>query len=132
MISNDVIFYNPIITPGYYYAKIINLKTEESDFHFPKLLIYLKLHPDYNLANIILASIIHPTINSEIHFENFWKTYGVLGDGSYSDCRERYGSIQVYNAEYNGSEYSAVKYVYQPIPIRMKACRLTREEREEG
>jgi len=130
MINNSLIYHNPIIPQGYYYAKVIRCEAEPADFHFPKLLIYLKPHHSYNLNNVILASIIHPTINSQFHYGNFWNTYAIWANGDINKTINQHGSILVYNAEYNGTEYSAVKYVYQPMDVRYKACKLTAGEGE--
>ena len=133
MIDNNIIFNNPLIQPGYYYAKLIDVETEPSDYQYPKILATLKLHQMYNLApNDVFHGIIHPTQHSLFHYKNFRNAFCLgrsideIGAGV-----GQWGSIEIYTSEFNDAEYSAVKFVFQPIPVRMECWRIWREENED-
>ncbi len=40
-----------------------------------------------------------------------------------------WGSVEVYNSEFGDIAYSAIKFCYQPLAIRLDAHRLTKEEK---
>ena len=132
MINNSLI-YNSIISEGFYYAKVIELETEPSDFIYPKLLIKLKIHKRHNLnENIFLYSIIHPSKKSKDHYEKFIHTFLCFKDKDFKKAINRIGSIWVYKSEYENTVFSAVKYVYQPRRIKIECLYLEQEEREGG
>lgn len=132
MIDNSLIYKNPVIPSGFYYAKVIHVEEEPSHYLFPKLLIQLTLHAEHGLPkDIILTSILHPTPNSYWHFRNFFHTFA-WGD-CLADVEEiigQWGSVKVLKNEYNDTEYSSVKFVYQPRLVRIESNRIMREEKE--
>ena len=132
LINNNEIYFNPIITPNFYFAKIIQIETEASDFYFPKTLIKLSLHHDYGFPDeTILSSIIHPTEKAEKHFLKFVHTFLNYDERDVCKAQNRWGSIWVYDAEYNETQYSAVKFVWQPNSVKMKSIEIFQREREE-
>ena len=76
--NNNILLNNPLIPPGYYFSKIIDIETEPSDFIFPKILIKLQLHKKYELENNIFHSILFPTENSYYHYKNFFETVAAM------------------------------------------------------
>ena len=130
MIHNSLI-YNSIIPEGFYYAKIIDLQTEPSDFIYPKLLIKLQIHKKHNLnENTFLYSILYPTNKSKDHYKKFIHTFLCYKDKDFKKAINRYGSIWVYHSEFNSTVFSSVKFVYQPRKIKIECLYLEREERE--
>jgi len=113
MIKNNTIYSNPLIPPRYYCVKLLNLKQEPSNHTFPKLLIYLQIHPDHDLGDIILTSIIHPTPASEPIYNSFIETFFKSPDEEIENAIGRYGAIQTYNKNYEGTTYSVVKFIEQ-------------------
>jgi hypothetical protein len=75
------------------------------------------------------TAIIFPGDKSYYHYKNFFNTY-LLGE--YVDNLEkavgRWGSVQIYNAEFGDVEYSAVRFCYQPLMIRMESWRIGKDE----
>ena len=134
MIDNSLIYQNPVIPSGFYFSRVICVKEEPSHYLFPKLLIQLTLHPDHGLSDdIVLTSIIHPTSNSYWHFRNFFHTFMW---GEYLIDVEKaigqWGSVEVEKNTYGETEYSSVKFVFQPMPVRIESNKIMREEQEAG
>ena len=133
MIDNNILLKNPVIRPGYYYAKLLYVETEPSDYQYPKIHATLGLHQMYQLApNNVFSAIIHPSQNSLFHYKNFRNTF-FPGKGI-DDIRAgagQWGSIEMYTSEFNDAEYSAVKFVFQPIPVRTECWRIWRQENED-
>jgi len=113
MIHNNTIYTNPVIPPRYYCVKLLNLKQEPSTFTFPKLQLYLQIHEDHDLGDIILTSIIHPTPAAEPVYNMFIHTFLKFPDEELENAIGRYGAVQAYNKEYEGTTYSMVKYIEQ-------------------
>ena len=133
MIDNSIVLDNPLIPDGYYYAKLLTVETEPSDYVYPKILATLGLHQMYNLApNNVLCAIIHPTANSHFHYKNFHNTFfmGKRIDELRSGIN-RWGSVKSYRTQFNGVEYSAVRFIYQPLPIMMDCWQLSKDESRE-
>jgi len=118
MINNHSIYLNPIIQPRLYCVKLLNLKQEPSTYTFPTLLNYLHIHPEHDLGDIILNSIIHPTPDSEPRYNLFCKTFLRSDDEELESAIGRYGAVQVFNREYNGTKYSVVKYLEQTNQLK--------------
>jgi len=112
-IDNSVIYSNELVRPSFYCAKVCKLEEEASDYLFPKLLIYLQIHPNHEIGEIILTSIIHPTENSQPVFDSFKFTFLKNDDEEISEAVGRWGVVQIYNGEYGSSEYSVVRFVEQ-------------------
>ena len=114
MIDNGIIYSNEIIRPNIYCAKICKVEQEASDYLFPKLLVYLQIHPDYEIGgDTVLTSIIHSTPNAQPIFDNFKYTFLKNDNEEMSEAVGRWGVVQIYNKEYGGSEYSVVRFVEQ-------------------
>ena len=129
MIDNSIIFKNPIIPNGYYFAKIKDIETEASDYIFPKILVQLELHKDYGFTDNIFHAIIHPTQNSYYHYKNFFNSFMITK--SIDKLKEAIGlwaSIKIYKSDFQGSEYCFVKFVYNPREILIESYRIGREE----
>ena len=118
MINNSIIYSNPVIPPKYYCVKVLNIKQEPANFKYPKLLLYLQIHPDHDVGDIILSSIIHSTQASEPIYNVFRETFLKSPDEELENAIGRYGAVKVYNKEYEGTIYSVVKYIEQSEDLR--------------
>ena len=133
MIDNSIIYKNPIVPNGYYYMKVVSVEDEEANYIFPKLLIRLTLHPNYIFPDdYVFSSILHPTQMSYFHYKNFFNTF-MLGEylDDFHKALGRWGSVRIEQAQYCETQYSAVKFVYQPLPVRMKNWKLDAENKQE-
>ena len=131
MIDNNILLNNPFIPEGYYYAKVIEVKAEPSEYYFPKLLVKLKLHPMYGLPqHTCLQAILFPTDRSFYHYKNFFNTF--LPGKDVDDLATAigvWGSVEIYSSEFGDIEYSAVRFCYQPLAIRLDTSRIAKEEK---
>ena len=126
MIDNSTIYNNPIVPNGFYFMKVVSIQDEPANYLFPKLLIQLKPHPQYKMdENIEFASILHPTHASYWHYKNFFNTF-MLGEivFEFEKALGQWGSVKLEQCRYGEVEYSAVKFVYQPILVRMCSAML--------
>ncbi len=131
MIDNNILFNNPIIKPGYYFAKIKTIESEPSSYIYPKILAKLQLHERYGLdCNNIFHAILHPTEDSYYHFKNFFNSF-MLGQGTdnLDEAIGQWGSIEICNSEFNDLKYSSVRFIYQPREIMVESFKIWREER---
>jgi hypothetical protein len=129
MIDNSLIYHNPLIPPNFYYAKIVHIETEKAAFYYPKILVQLLIRPsDILPQEKTLVSIIHPTNNSRKHYDNFIETFLGYHDKDVTCALGRWGSIWVYDAEYQETKYSAVKYVYQPLWLKLSIMQIYEQE----
>lgn len=131
MINNNILLNNPLIPEGYYFAKVIDVEAEHAEYLFPKLLIKLQLHPMYGLPkDTLFQAILFPTDKSFFYYKNFFNTFmpGVDTDNT-EKAVGKWGSIEVYNSEFGDIEYSAVRFCYQPLTIRLETWRLEKEEK---
>jgi len=132
MIDNKSVLNNPLIPSGYYYAKVLRIEAEPvADSKFSKLHIQLRLHPSYGLPEgTIFSALLFPSPKTYFHYKNFYNTYML---GQYTDEFDKaighWGCVQIYPSLLAGVEYSAVRFVYQPMPIRLESWRLDKEER---
>ena len=132
MIEHSTLLSNPLVSPGYYFVKVISVEAESSQYLFPKLLIKLQLHPMYGVSEASLFSaIIYPASNSYYHYKNFFNTF-MLGENTddIDKAVGQWGSVCLYTSEFDEIEYSAVKFHYQPRPVMMESWRIGRDERE--
>lgn len=131
MIDNKSVLNNPLIPSGYYYAQVLKIEAEPvAGFTFPKLHIQFQLHPDYGLPEgTLFSSLLFPSPKTYFHYKNFYNTYML---GQFTDALDKaighWGCVQISPSLLAGVEYSAVRFVYQPMPIRMESWRLDREE----
>ena len=129
MIDNSLILKNPHISEGYYFSKIITIETEGLGSIFPKILVKLELHQDYELENNIFHSILHPTENSYFHYKNFYNTF-LLGKSidKIEEAIGQWGSIEICSSEFQDLKYSVVKFTYQPRTVMIESFKIWREE----
>jgi len=134
MIDNNILLKNPLIPEGYYYAKVIEVETEQSGYNYPKLLVTLTLHPMYGLPpTTCFRAILHPSEKAWFHYKNFFNTYLLGKDVDELDKAVGvWGSVKIYSSGFEDIEYSAVRFCYQPIPIRLESWRITKEEKSIG
>ena len=67
-------------------------------------------------------SILHSSSKCRYFHENFISTFRF--DGPYSLAQGKWGCIEVYDANYCATCYSAVKFVYQKADIKRKVIAL--------
>ena len=133
MISPCSIYLNTRITPGYYYAKVVQIETEDIDgASRPRIGVVLKLGSGYpnHGAGKELASIIYETDKAVFYHENFCNAYFIKGDRDYQMALNRWACVEVFDAEYKEAKYSAVKYIYQRRSARINAVKIEQSERE--
>jgi hypothetical protein len=118
MINNATIYTNPVLPPRIYCTKLLNLKQEELNYNFPKLLLYIQIHSEHDIGDIILTSIIHPSPAAEPIYNMFVHTFLKSPDEELENAKGRYGAVQVYNKEYEGTTYSVVKFIEQTNMLR--------------
>jgi len=131
MINNNILLNNPLIPEGYYFAKVIDVEAEPAEYFFPKLLIKLQLHPMYGLPkDTYFQAILFPTDKAFFYYKNFFNTYMPGKDADdMAMAVGKWGSIEVYNSEFGDIEYSAVRFCYQPLWIRLESWRIEKEEK---
>ena len=127
MIDNGIILKNPFVPEGFYFARVTAIETEPSeDSVFPKLLIQLKLHPSHELPeNNVFSAILHPTPKSLPHYMNFAHTF--LWGESTEDLTKaigRLGSVAIQSVSFCGVAYSTVRFVREPLSIRVQCMKL--------
>ena len=118
MIDLSLIYRNKRIPKGYYFAKVTDIDTEEVGQNRPRIQVALKIGPMHEESGTILHSIIHATDAAIYWYKNFVSTFLIRGN-RYHEATGRWGSIEVYNAKHGKTKYSAVKFVYQPLGIRL-------------
>jgi hypothetical protein len=128
MVNMSSIYSNHRIAPGFYFAKILDISTKDVGADRPLIWTHLEIGPFYKHLgkHTALSSILHPTDNAAKMYHNFLGTFGLEGeDPDYEKALFRWCSIQVYDARYGTSHYSAVRYCYQPIPVLLKTAEIT-------
>ncbi|NLX22934.1 MAG: hypothetical protein GXY55_14875 [Phycisphaerae bacterium] len=131
MIDLSCIYRNPTIPAGYYFAKIVQLDAEQiAGYERPRIQVCLLIHPRHEVGDdVYLHAIIHPTEQSVFRWVNFRDTF--LGeDEVLLDAVGRWGRVAVEDAEYQGTQYSSIKWIYQTPLARLQVRRIAREERE--
>ena len=130
MIDNNIILKNPLIPEGYYFAKIIDIETEASNFIFPKLLVKLELHKQYELdENNIFHAILHPTEDSYYHYKNFFNSFMFRQEtDKLEEAIGLWGSIEISHSTFQELKYSAVRFVYNPRDIMMESFRIWKDD----
>ena len=97
-------------------------------------MIRLVLHPNYKMdKDYVFSSIIHPSQNAYWHYKNFYNTF-MLGQNVYDLDKAIgvWGSVRLDTCTYGETVYSAVKFVYEPLAVRLKALEIGAEEKEKG
>jgi hypothetical protein len=126
----STIYANPLIPHGYYWAKVTDLRIEHCGMERPRLWVELEIGPMHEeQRGLQLCSIIHPTAASVYFYSNFIHAFRISGM-NYLEAIGRWASVEVHPAEYQGTEYSAVKYTHQPVPLRVEALRIEQAEKE--
>lgn len=124
----STIYANPTIPEGFYWVKINNVLTEECGATRPRIWVELEVGPMHEqLAGTRLCSIIHPTEKAQFIFTNFVNSFRVKG-GNVHDAIGRWATVMIYPAEYEGSKYSAIKFVYQQPQTRKNALEIEESE----
>ena len=135
MINNSIIYSNPIIPARFYFAKLVNLETEQSDFAFPKIMAQLRIHPKDGVPeDTILTSIIYPSHKSADIYAKFIATFLIDDINDPNQIKQaigRWGCVGVFNAKYGKTEYSAIAYKYQSNMDVRAILGITKAEKEE-
>jgi len=134
MIDTSAIYRNPVVPPRLYYMKVTSVKAEEANYLFPKLLITLVAHPAYKLPkDYVFASIIHPTQKAYWHYKHFFDTF--LPEQNPDDLQKAvgvWGGVKLEECKYGKTVYSAVKFIWQPLAIKLKAQKIGEAEQKKG
>lgn len=130
MIDLSSIYRNPQIPAGYYFVKLIDINTEELGLTRPRIWVKLRIGPMYPPeSGQHLHSIIHPTDRAIYFYKTFVSTFIIRGN-RYHEAINHWGCIEVFDAQHGKTKYSAVKYVYQPLNIRLKVDEIEQDERD--
>ena len=130
MIDLSSIYRNPRLPQGYYFTKVIDIDTEEVGLDRLRIEVTLRVGSIHDQqAGTRLSSIIHPTGRAVYYFKNFISTFLVRGN-RYFEAVNRWGCIEVYDAQHGKTRYSAVKYVYQPHSVRLRTHEIEEAEKE--
>jgi len=127
MIDLSSIYRNPRLPQGYYSCKVTDIDTEEIGLNRPRIRVTLKVGPMHEEVGTILHSIIHATDAAIYWFKNFVSTFAIRSN-RYHEAIGRWGCVQVFNAKHVKTKYSAIKYIYQPLPIRMRSHEIAQDE----
>jgi hypothetical protein len=133
MIDKSVIYRNPLIPEdGYFYVQVLNVDMDNvPNSDHPRIFVRVQLHPDYGYGdNVTLASIIHPSEKCKYQRMNFLNTFLILNENHIQQALGKWGSVEIYQTEYMETKYSAIKWVYQPIPIRLECARMNQEQQQ--
>jgi hypothetical protein len=125
-------YHNPLIEAGYYYVKVIELYTQEApEYNRPRILVRVQIHPCHELGeDVTLAAIIHPSENSKFLYTNFCNTFLKATEQDVHHALDRWGSVYIYPTQYGKTQYSAIKWVYQPYRVKLAVAEIYRQERE--
>ena len=121
------IYKNPRIPAGYYIAKITDVIEEPIKDEFPRVQVTLKIW-DKEERGTELTSILHGSAKCKYYHKNFFATFRF--DVAHSLAKGKWGCIEVYDAKYMQTEYSAVKYIYQKPEVKQKVIALEIAEEE--
>lgn len=120
-IDLSAIYRNPRIPEGYYFAKVEDVIEQNLNDEYPLVQVRLKLW-DETVRGVQLASILHPTAKCRFFHENFTATFRI--DAPHCFAKGKWGCIEVYDANYQGTCYSAVKFIYQKADVKRKVIAL--------
>ena len=129
MIDLSSIYRNRRLPAGYYFAKVTDIDTEELGHDRPRIEVSLKIGHMHAEGGTQLSSIIHPTDAAIFWYKNFVSTFLIRGN-RYHQAIGRWASIEVLDAKHGKTKYSAVKYVYQPLEIRLQTHDIEMAEQE--
>lgn len=132
MINHSSIFDNPVVPDDFYFMKCNKIDIEVVNHIFPKMQIELVPYPDPRIPQgAIFYSVLYPGEKSDWIYKNFYNTYML---GAYTDELHKaigmWGSVKLTKTEYEGTVYSSVKFVYQPLDVRHVSCRIFRAEKK--
>ena len=85
-------------------SNLLNLKQEPSTYTFPKLLLYLQIHEDHDLGDILLTSIIHPTSDAEPVYNMFVHTFLESPDEAAIEKKPHIDGLCHWCASYRGCD----------------------------
>lgn len=116
MINKGNILKNPLIPAVFYFAKVLEVKTEEVGKKRPVICIKLRIGPFYDndAYGAILTCIIHPVDGADKYHLGFIASFGLFATPhDYKQAVGQWANIGVYDSEYQGTKYSAVRF-YPP------------------
>jgi hypothetical protein len=126
------IYSNPLIPPGLYYCKLLDIHLDTSDQPF--IWTCLATGPNYgDFSNIKLNSILYNSLKSEELVAKLQATFRISDLNDPESCAEalgRWGCISVFPREWQCQEFSCVGFVRQNQGMRVTAGMLERRERE--
>ena len=121
MINNNCIYSNKKIPSNFYYARLRRVETEKSNYEFPKVMAEIEILPQQGVRKgTVLYALIYPSAKAAKHFINFKNTFPVWDNKINAPKTGQIGSVWIYDSEYDGTRYSAVKFVYQSEKVRRK------------
>lgn len=130
--NTSYVLRNPVLKPGFQYAKVISVQEEKSGIGRPSLMIGLKIVP-CNLCyrenwNQEVFVVIQNSPKADKIWDMFNESFGIN-----SSCQEaigRFGCIGVYLKEYNKAHFSQVHFV-KPNLVHLNVVRSLINEEDE-
>jgi hypothetical protein len=121
---------NPVVEPGFYLAKCVEVQTLNGMF-LPVTMLKFRIIPSERYGDAqdqFLCVTLRDAPNAKHLHEKFQDAFQVVR--SPAEAMNRFGSILVDDAEYEGKRYSAVHFVKQSALARQQARRLEIADRE--
>ncbi|MBY0113633.1 MAG: hypothetical protein K2Y21_12495 [Phycisphaerales bacterium] len=119
---------NPIIKSGMYLAKVLRVRASPREDGATTLNIELLIdHHGSELDGTKLVAIVHSNQKAKPFFDAFLQAYRVT-EKTVQEAVGRYAAIWVYDAQYGGSFYSAVRFPLQTFAIQEKVTEIEAEE----
>ncbi len=122
------LYSNPIVKTGTYLAKVDRVKASARPDGATTLTVELVLDhygPEVNGKKLI--AIVHSTEKGRKFFDAFLNAYRVT-EQTVQQAVGRYAAVWIYDTQYQGSFYSAVKFPLQTFAVQEKVTEIEAEE----
>jgi len=122
------LYSNPIIKPGMYLAKFLRVKASTREDGATTLNIEVVIdHHGSEIDGTKLVAIVHSNEKAKKFFDAFLQAFRVT-DTTVQQAVGRYAAIWVYDAQYGGSFFSAVRFPLQTFAVQKKVIEIEAEE----
>lgn len=122
------LYSNPIVKAGTYLAKVSRVKASKRADGATTLTVELVLdHYGPEVNGKKLVAIVHSTEKGKKFFDAFLDAYRVT-EQTVQQAVGRYAAVWIYDAQYQGSFYSAVKFPFQTFAVQEKVAEIEAQE----
>ncbi len=122
------LYSNPIVKAGTYLAKVERVKASKRADGATTLTVELVLdHYGPEVNGKKLVAIVHSTEKGKKFFDAFLDAYRVT-EQTVQQAVGRYAAVWIYDAQYQGSFYSAVKFPFQTFAVQGKVAEIEAQE----